>query len=122
MFVKNPSKKNHKFTLSKYRILLYEKNDLGTLLKCSESVSVPVYSEFDLKNKKVLLAVSLPDENKLYSSPRKLKKNKFDHVMALAENYVPQCDQWFYTRIKDSHTVYEEPNADTSVSEFSSDE
>lgn len=122
MYVKNPSKKNHKFTLSKYRILLYEKSDSDTLVKCSESVGEPVFSEFCLRNKKVSLPVSLPDEKKLYSGLRILKKQKFDHVMTLATNYVPQCDQWFYNRIKEYHIVHKEPDAETSVSEFSSNE
>lgn len=108
--------------MSKYRILLYQKNDFSTLLKCSEVVGEPMFSEFTIKNNKVSVPVSLPDEIKLYFGPRILKKNKFDHVMALATNYVPQCDQWFYNHIKEYHTVHKEPDADTSVSEFSSDE
>lgn len=107
--------------MSRYRILLYQKSDVSTLVKCSESVGEPVFSEFNIKNNKVGVPVSLPDEQKLYLSPRILKKNKFDHVMTLATNYVPQCDQWFYNHIKEYHTVHKEPNADTSVSEFSSD-
>lgn len=42
--------------------------------------------------------------------------------MTLATNYVPQCDQWFYEHIKEYHTVHKEPDVETSVSEFSSDE
>lgn len=41
--------------------------------------------------------------------------------MILAQNYVPQCDQW-YQKIKEYHKIYKEPNMDSSVSEFSSDE
>lgn len=73
-YVKNPSKKKHKFTLSKYRVLLYEKSELGTLLKCSVSVGEPIFSEFNIKNNKVSIPVSLPDGIKLYLGPRILKK------------------------------------------------
>nr|CAH7737617.1 unnamed protein product [Callosobruchus chinensis] len=122
-YVKNPSKKNHKFTLSKYRTLLYQKNDLGTLLKCSESVGEAIFFDFNIKNNKVMEPVSLPDvEKKLHSGPRLLKQAKLNHVMILGRAYVPQCDQWFYDHIEDYHKRHKEPDVDTSVSEYSDDE
>lgn len=122
-FLKNPSKKNNKFTISKYRILLYEKSNSGTLVKCSESVGIPVFMSFDIENKKILEPISLPnDAQKLFSGRRLLKKNKFEHVMTLAKNYVPRCDVWFYNEIEEYHKSYAAPDKDTSMSEYSSDE
>jgi len=78
-FLKNPSKKNNKFTISKYRILLYEKSNSGTLLKCSESVGIPVFMSFDIENKKILEPTSLPnDAQKLFSGRRLLKKTSLN--------------------------------------------
>lgn len=62
-FLRNPSKNNNKFTISKYRIIRYEKSDSGTLVKCSESVSVPIFFSFDIEKKKL----------SLYHFPMKLK-------------------------------------------------
>lgn len=122
-FVKHPSRKNNKFTLSKYRIVCYKKTDSKTVLETSETVSWPVFFSFDLKNNKVSNPIVLPDDNaKLYSGRRPLKKNKFDHVMTLAKNYVPSCDQWFYQDIERYHKSFQPDDRATSVSEYSSDE
>lgn len=122
-FVKNPSKKKNKFTLSKYRMIRYEKLNTDILFKCSESVSFPIFNAFDLVDKRKLQNISLPNnENKLYTERRKLKKNKFDHVMSLAKNYVPQCDQWFYEDIEQYHKTFLPDNNQSSASEFSDNE
>lgn len=51
MFKKNPSVKDAKFTISKYRIFLYDRANLPKI-SCSESVSLTVFEEFELKKKK----------------------------------------------------------------------
>lgn len=122
-FVLNPSKKNNKFTISKYRIIHYEKQDATTTIECSETVGTPIFGKFDIRNKKVLDAPSLPtNDQNLYPGRRKLKPKKFQHVMSLAKDYVPQCDIWFYQEIENVHQSFQEENHVTSVSEFSSDE
>lgn len=122
-FVKNPSKKNQKFTISKYRIMRYESLCGQILFKCSEAVSFTVFTSFDIEDKRKSLNISFPNgENKLYSERRKLKKNKLEHVMTLARNYVPQCDQWFYNEIEEYHKTFLPENTETSMSEFSEDE
>lgn len=122
-FVKNPSKKNKKFTISKYRIMRYEKLDTEILFKCSETVSFTLFTVFDIEDKRKLQNISLPNnENRLYTERRKLKKNKFEHVMTLAKNYVPQCDQWFYENIEQYHKNFLPDDNQTSMSEFSDDE
>lgn len=116
MFKKNPSVKNAKFTISKYRIFHYDISKLPRI-SCSISVSVPVFQEFELKNKNAVL--TMPDATHiLYGEKRKLKQKKFEHVMALATNYVPANDQWFYDDIKKYHLDFVNPEAATSCSEF----
>lgn len=74
-FVRNPSKKNQKFTLSKYRLMKYYKRDLETLLECCESATGFVRYEFQIINKKNLEKPSLPNnDQKLYLQRKKLKK------------------------------------------------
>lgn len=50
---------------------------------------------------------------RLYSGPRLLTKNKTDHIITLAKNYVPQCHQWFYNHITEYRSIYK----DTSMTE-----
>lgn len=45
----------------------------------------------------------LNEDKKFYQQKRKLKQTKFEHVMALAENYVPQCTFWLYQDIQNYH-------------------
>lgn len=90
-----------------------------TDLNCLEFhvVLMTLFQEFELKNKNVDL--SLQDDSKLlYVDRRKLKKKKFEHVMALAANYVPLADQWFYEEIKQYHLDFVNPDTDTSCFEF----
>lgn len=58
------------------------------------------------------------DTETLYTERRKLKKKKFEHVMALATNYVPASDQRFYEDIKNYHLDFVNPERSTSCSEF----
>lgn len=65
----------------------------------------------------------MPDDTKtLYVERRKLKQKKFEHVMALATNYVPVADQWFYEEIKAYHLEFLHPETITSCSEFEEDD
>lgn len=122
-FVLNPSKKNNKFTISKYRIIHYEKNATTTTVKCSETAGSPIFFTFDIRNKKTSETPSLPTNEKLlYRQRRKLKQKKFDHVMSLAKAYVSPNDFWFYQDIERFHQSFQEADNVTSVSEFSSDE
>lgn len=122
-FVKNPSKKNKKFTISKYRIMRHETQDKAVLFRCSETVSFTIFNDFDIEDNRKLHNISLPNnENKLYNERRKLKKNKFEHVMSLAKSYVPECDQWFYRDIEQYHLTFLPDDNETSMSEFSDDE
>lgn len=61
------------------------------------------------------------DTNILYIKRRKLKKQKFEHVMSLATNYVPASDNWFYEKIKNFHQDFLQPEERTSCSEFEDD-
>lgn len=89
----------------------------------NETVSLNLFNAFEIRDKRNLQSLTLPNpENKMYVERSKLKKNKFDHVMSLAENYVPQCDQWFYEEIRNYHQSFSPDNKDTFASEFSDDE
>lgn len=86
-------------------------------------MAIPLFISFDIQSKKNSEPVSVPtNDQKLFSGRRLLKKNKFEHVMTLAKNYVPPCDLWFYNEIEEYHKSYEAPDKDTSNSEYSSDE
>lgn len=120
-FVKNPSTKQTKFTISKYRIFKYDRTTMPKFA-CSESVSLTTFQEFS-PLKKSSIAVTMPGiEQCLYHGPRLLKKKKLDHVMVLAKNYVPAADMWYYDRIADYHKHFEREDKPTSCSEYDSDE
>ncbi|KAL1489107.1 hypothetical protein ABEB36_014051 [Hypothenemus hampei] len=57
-----------------------------------------------------------------YTERRKLKKNKFQHIMSLAKNYVPECDKWFYKDIEQYHKSFLPDEEETFSSEFISPE
>lgn len=103
--------------------MIYEEIDSEIVLKCSESVSFTLFVTFNIEDKRKLNEISLPNnKNLLYTERRKLKKNKYEHVMTLAKNYVPQCDQWFYKDIEEYHKTFLPDNTQSSMSEFSDNE
>ncbi|CAH1106062.1 unnamed protein product [Psylliodes chrysocephalus] len=120
-FVKNPSRK--KFTISKYRIMGYEKLDTEISFNCSEKVFFNLFNVVEFEDRRNVQPLTLTNPtNKMYSERRKLKKNKFDHVMTLAKNYVLQCGQWFYEEIRGYHQSFSSDDKETSASEFNDDD
>lgn len=102
----------------------YRKLDTDEItFECSETASLTVFNTFEIRDKRHVQPLTLPNTaNKLYSERIKLKKNKFDHVMTLAKNYVPQCDQWFYEEIRNYHQSFSPDDKETSASEYGDDE
>lgn len=120
MFVKNPSQKNLKFTISKYRIFKYDITNIQKI-SCSVAVGLPNFDEFQILRKNEHL-LSMPNDTQfLYSERRKLKKLKYEHIMSLAKSYVPLNDIWFYEEIENYHKGYASPENETSCSEFEDD-
>ncbi|CAG9836385.1 unnamed protein product [Diabrotica balteata] len=75
-FMKNPSRKNNQFTISKYRVMQYEKLDRldsEMMFKCSETVNFIVFNTSEIRDKRNLQLLTLPNhDHKLYTEIRKL--------------------------------------------------
>lgn len=66
---------------------------------------------------------SLPrNEKKLYKATGKRKQNKYEHVMTLTRNYIPQCDEWIYKDIEQYPKTFLADNQQISMSEHSDNE
>ncbi|KAG8297123.1 hypothetical protein J6590_041431 [Homalodisca vitripennis] len=90
-------KKGVKFTISKYRCIEYNTNEM----LCSTTASSLIKDVFMLEKKGT--SFSLPDPNNiLYHEALGIKRNKYNDVLQLAAKYDPQDCQWFYSTLKSS--------------------
>lgn len=80
------NQQRQKFSISKYKLILYDQNTSG--IQCSETSNIPLYSTFNIQRS------DLPNNEpeKLYHQKLPLKKIKFDNVLTLANEYVPKND------------------------------
>lgn len=84
--------KGNKFTISKYRYVEYNKDEL----LCSSSALLK--EAFQLEKPSTIFSLPEPD-NRLYHGPLGIKKNKFKDVKELVNKYVPPDCMWFYNEL-----------------------
>lgn len=94
-----------RFLVSTYRVFRYIHN--SDVLECSVSASMPIFSKFRLQkqSQNITLAAPCAYQGKLPIKPAKLKD-----TIALAEQYVPRNDMWYYEELKSTSG---EPSGDS---------
>lgn len=100
------NKNKVKFTISKFRIIVYDSSKLVIL--CSLTCSLPIYSEFSIT--RTNLTVPKLPESPAYNSPLSLKAVKLQNIMKLATEYVPNNDLWYYRSLKSEGSAENDEN------------